>query len=74
MNTKEHLILKDGEDITSDVVLCKYNTDTKKYDVTFRNGKTYPCSYLSIEWVRVSEKLNAELVHINHNGRELFNI
>lgn len=74
MNTCKHLILKDGKDITVDVTYCKYNPKSKKYDVTFVNGKTYACSYQSIEWVKDPEILNPELVHISHDGRELFNI
>ena len=41
MNPSKQLILKDGQDVTIDVKLCKYNPETKKYDVTFQNGKTY---------------------------------
>lgn len=74
MNTKKYLILKNGKDITFDVTFCKYNAKTKRYDVTFQSGKTYSCGYLSIEWVRNPEKQIPELVHIIHNGRELFNI
>jgi len=36
MNQKAHLILNNGNDITADVRFCKYNQETKKYDVTFR--------------------------------------
>lgn len=74
MNTREHLILKNGKDITADVLFCKYNMDTKKYDVTFRGGNTYSCGYLSIEWTRKPEKLNPEPIRVFHKGRELFNI
>lgn len=74
MNTSKHLIFKDGEDITADVEFCKYNPQTKKYDVTFESGKTYPCNYHSIEWVRDPETLNPGLVQIVHRERELFKI
>ena len=74
MNTSKHLILKDGKDITGSVKYCKYNPKTQKYDVTFQNDKTYACNYLSIEWVKDPEILNPALVHISHDGHELFNI
>lgn len=74
MNPSKHLILKDGQDVTNDVRLCKYNPGTKKYDVTFQNGKTYACVYQSIEWVKDPEILNPALTHINHRGHDLFNI
>ena len=74
MNPSKQLILKDGQDVTIDVKLCKYNPETKKYDVTFQNGKTYACGYQSIEWVKDPETLNPALVHIRHRTHELFNI
>ncbi|MFA9379905.1 MAG: AAA domain-containing protein, partial [Acetanaerobacterium sp.] len=74
MNTSKHLILKNGEDITSDVTFCKYNPQTKKYNVTFQGGTTYSCNYQSIEWVRDPQILNPALVHIIHGDREFFNI
>jgi hypothetical protein len=51
MVASKHLILKHGNDITSDIVFCKYNQVTEKYDATFRSGDTYPCAYQTIEWV-----------------------
>lgn len=49
MNSSNHLIFKDGKDITSDVKFCRYNPTTKKNDVTYQTDKTYSCGYLSIE-------------------------
>lgn len=74
MDTSKHLILKDGKDITSDVKSCKYNPETKRYDVTFQNDKTYSCGFQSIERVRDPKTLDPGLVHIIHDGRELFKI
>lgn len=74
MDTSKHLILKYGKDITSDVIFCKYNKVTKKYDATFRSGGTYSCSYQTIEWVMNPEIINPALVRIHHGDRELFNI
>lgn len=74
MDTCKYMILKNGEDITSDVTFCKYNSQTKKYDVTFKNGKIYSCSYQTIEWLQAPDVLNPALVHITHGDLELFNI
>ncbi|MDF2857764.1 MAG: hypothetical protein K0Q87_3615 [Neobacillus sp.] len=74
MDKSKHLILKNGEDITSDVKFCKYNLETKKYDITFRNNKIYSHNYQSIDWTRNPEPLNPSLIHIIHNDHELFNI
>lgn len=74
MDTSKHMILKNGEDITSDVTFCKYNTQTKKYDVIFKRGKLYSCSYHIIGWLQAPDVLNPALVFITHGDRELFNI
>lgn len=74
MNLNKHMILKIGEDITSDVSFCKYNPETKRYDVTFKNGKSYSCNYQTIEWLQNPEGLNPSLVQIAHGDRELFEI
>ena len=40
MNTRKYLILKHGEDITSYVKFCAYNSASKKWDVIFQKNKT----------------------------------
>ena len=74
MNTCKHMILKNGKDITTDVDFCKYNSKTKKYEVTFKSGKTYSCNYLSIDWLKDPDVLDPTLLNITHRARELFNI
>ena len=74
MNERCHLILVNGENKTSGIQYCKYNPNTKKYDVTFQNGKTYPYNYNSIEWIKNPEVLNPNLVQVSHGDTkpELF--
>lgn len=74
MNLCGNLILIKGENKTVGIRLCKYNPNTKKYDVTFQSGKTYSYSYQSIEWITKPEILNPASVHISHGGCKLFNI
>ena len=74
MNPKAHLILNNGTDITADVTFCKYNQETRRYDVTFQGGKAYSYNYNSIEWIREPEAINPVLVHLTRDGKELFNI
>jgi superfamily I DNA and/or RNA helicase len=74
VDASKHLILNNGKDITADVKLCQYNSDTGKYYVTFKNGRTYPYGCHSIEWVKNPNIINPCSVHISHGGRELFKI
>lgn len=68
------MILKNREDITSDVKYCAYNRQTHKYDVTFLNGSTYHCNYTTIEWLKNPKNINPAIVRITHGEREFFNI
>jgi len=68
------MILKNGEDITTDVTYCKYNPQTQKHAVTFKNGKTYFCNYQSIDWLQDPSVLNPALLNITHGDRKLFDI
>lgn len=74
MNTSKHMILKNGEDITTDVTFLKYNPQTQKYEVTFKSGKTYFCKYQSIDWLQDPSVLNPALLNITHGDRKLFDI
>lgn len=74
MNQKENLIIVKGQEKTTDIRSCRYNPETRKYDVTFQSGKTYEYNYSSIEWVRNPDAIDPTLVHISHGERELFNM
>ena len=74
MNTSQNMILYKGEDITANAVYCVYNSNTKKYDVTFKNGKTYNYNFISIEWIRNPKLINSQWISIRYEERELFNI
>ncbi|WP_195377184.1 AAA domain-containing protein [Anaerotruncus rubiinfantis] len=74
MNARHHLILANGQDKTTDIQYCKYNSNTGKYDVTYQGNKTYAYNYSSIEWIKDPEALDPVLVHIAHGEQELFNI
>jgi len=74
VNARHNLILVNNQDKTADIQYCKYNSNTGKYDVTYRGGKTYAYNYNSIEWVKDPKALNPALIQIAHGERELFNI
>lgn len=74
MNASQNLILYGEKDITENVTYCTYNPVTRKYDVTFKNGKTYNYNFQSIEWIRNPKTINHQWMSISHRDRELFNI
>ena len=76
MNTKKNMIIDNqlNKIITPDLAMCSYNADTKRYDIKFKNGNSYPYGYKRITWLREPKVLNPESYHISHLGKELFDI
>lgn len=54
--------------------MCSYNREAHKYDVKFKNGKTYLYSYNRISWLKEPIVLDPTSYHITHFEKELFNI
>lgn len=74
MNTRYNMIIIKGEIKTSQIMSCRYNADTKKWDVTFKNGRTYSYGYSNVEWLKKPEALNPKMYRIGREGREFFDI
>lgn len=68
------MIIIKGENKTSEVKFCKYNRETKKWDVEFCNGKIYPYAYQSVEWLRDPAVLNPKMYRICQGRQELRDI
>ena len=61
MNSNKHMIIANGRIITDDIVDLKYNGITQKYDITFKNQKTYSYNPEKVHWLKdptVSDPLN----------------
>lgn len=74
MDTRNNMIIANGEFGAKDILFGKKNVQTRKYDIKFSSGKEYHYGYSSVLWLYNPEVLNHKLYHIVHNGRELFNI
>jgi len=74
MNRTQNLILCKGEDITKDINYCKYDPNTKKYEVTFIKGDIYNYNFMSIEWIRNPKIIDHQWLSIRYGERELFNV
>ncbi len=72
MNTKKYMIIIKNEIKTSEIISCRYNSDTKKWDVKFNNGKTYSCGYLNVEKLTDPAVLNPNMYRISREGKEFF--
>ena len=74
MNTRYNMILIKGEIMTSEIMSCRYNEETYKWDVKFNNGKTYSYSYLNVEKLTAPTVLDPNMYRISRDGREFFDI
>ncbi|MEG2290854.1 MAG: AAA domain-containing protein [Clostridium sp.] len=71
MNINKNLILIKNEDKTRSIEFCKYNSDTKKYDVTFNGGKIYSYNFNNLEWFSNPEIIDVENKVIYAKGKPL---
>lgn len=75
MNTKKHMILIKDEIKTKDIVSCKYNPVTKKWDVVFAGRNiVFSYAYSNVEWLKEPRVLNPNLFRISRGEKEFFDI
>ncbi len=71
--TKEMIVLK-GEIKTSTVQSCFYNQNTKKWDVTFTNGKVFPYAYNNVEKLYNPGKVDLNEYILQKDGHSLADV
>ncbi len=74
MDTRYNMVIIKGEIKTSEIKICQYNRNTKKWDVQFNNGETYPYAYTNVKKLTNPEILNPNVYRISKDGQEFFNI
>lgn len=74
VNSSKHMIVANGQIITEDITELKYNAITQKYEVTFKNQKTYSYNSENIHWLKDPVVLDPLNYHISHNGISLWGI
>ena len=74
MNSRENMILANEKNITSDIIFCRYNSETHKYNIKFKTGKIYFYGYDNVIWMKEPKALDPFNFQIVHNGKELFGI
>ena len=74
MNTRYNMILIKGEIKTSEIMSCRYNENTYKWDVKFNSGKTYSYGYSNVEKLTDPAVLDPNMYRISRGGRDFFDI
>lgn len=72
MNIEKELILIKGEDKTKDIIYCKKING--KYNVTFKNNKTYPYRTNDVHWIHDSKELDVKSTIIYEKNSPILGI
>lgn len=68
------MIIIKGEIKTSDVLSCKYNNVTNKWDVEYNSGRVYSYGMNNVKVLDNPVELNPNLYKIKKDGRDFYNI
>ena len=74
MDARTKMIIANGKPISSDVVCCHFDGCAKKWDITFKNGKTYHYSKWKVTVLKESKSLNPKSYQVRYKGKFLSNI
>lgn len=71
MDERKHLIILKGKIKTKEIQFIKRNEQSRGYDVTFCDGKSYPYGFNSVVWLRESVAKDPALYRISANGKSI---
>ncbi|MDE6313932.1 MAG: AAA family ATPase [Lachnospiraceae bacterium] len=75
MNTKKYMIILKNEIRTKEVVSCKYNPNSQKWDVVFdKNSKVFSYGYSNVQLLKEPKVLNPSLFRISRAGKTFFDV
>lgn len=75
MNTSKYMIIVKGVIKTKDIRSCKYDCETKKWNVVYYNNETvFSYAYTNVEYLKEPKVLNPNLYRISREGKSFFNI
>ncbi len=74
MNSRTNMIIAKDKPVSSDVVRCEFNNSTRKWDITFKNGKTFHYNPQNVIILKNPISLNPQNYQIRYEGKLLDNI
>ncbi len=74
MDTRTNMIIAKGKPISLDVLRCAFNEETQKWDVTFRNGKTFPYNRQNLIWLKDPISLDPRNYELGRGGTQFNNV
>ena len=74
MDARTNMIIANGKPISSDVVYCNFDEHTGKWDITFKNGKTYHYAKWKVTVLKESKSLNPKSYQVWYKEKLLSDI
>lgn len=72
MNTRDNMIVVKGKIKTTEILCCSYNAETKKWDVTFNNGRKYSYLYENIVWAKNPKIIDTNSLQVSNKNGHVF--
>ena len=72
MNTRDNMIMVKEKIKTAEILCCSYNTETKKWDVTFNNGRKYSYLYENIVWAKNPKIIDTNALQVSNKNGHVF--
>ena len=74
MDARTNMIIAKGKPISSDVISCDFNSTSGKWDITFKNGKTFHYNAQNVTFLKNPISLNPKSYQVRHNGKVFDNM
>ena len=71
MDARKHLIFVKGENLTEEILYCKYDSLTDQYEITYNGEKKYTYNSKNIVWMKSPEVLNPHQHLLMYQGKML---
>ena len=74
MDARTNMIIAKGKPVSSDVTSCTFNKSTRKWDITFKNGKEFHYNEQNVIFLKDPVSLNPMNYQVRCQGKVLDNI
>lgn len=74
MDARTNMIIAKGKPVSSDMISYNFNNISGKWDITFKNGKTFHYNAQNVTFLKNPISLNPKSYQVRHNGRTFDNI
>ena len=74
MDARTTMIIAKGKPVSSDVVRCDFNSTSGKWDITFKNGKTFHYDAKNVTFLKNPISLNSKSYQVRHNSKTFDNM